>query len=84
MARFTGERPGWGKDFDYDEARHLAAYLYATEFVRGRRVLDAGCGEGFGTQVLADYAEEVVGIDYSAAAIEECARRWRSTSDEPP
>ena len=23
---FTGERPGWDADFDYDYARHLAAY----------------------------------------------------------
>ena len=44
---FTGERPGWGEDFDYDEARHLAAYLFAADLAKGRSVLDAGCGTGY-------------------------------------
>lgn len=73
---FTGERPGWGRDFDYDEARHLAAYAYAASLASGKRVLDAGCGEGFGTQTLAETAAEVVGVDYSSDAIAFCRRRW--------
>jgi SAM-dependent methyltransferase len=75
--KFTGERPGWGRDFDYDEARHMTAYLQARAFAQGKKVLDAGCGEGFGTQTLADTAREVVGIDYSAETIDFCRRRWR-------
>jgi len=74
--RFTGERPGWGDDFDYDEARHLAAYLYAAELASGKRVLDAGCGEGFGTQTLVGHAREVVGVDYSSDAIRFSRSRW--------
>ena len=73
---FTGERPGWDGDFDYDRARHLAAYRHASSLVRGRRVLDAGCGEGFGTATLAATADEVTGVDYSEAAIAECRRLW--------
>ncbi|MFN2377121.1 MAG: class I SAM-dependent methyltransferase [Candidatus Binatia bacterium] len=73
---FTGERPGWGKDFDYDYARHVAAYRHAATLVAGRRVLDAGCGEGFGTATLASLAAEVVGVDYSADAVGECRRLW--------
>lgn len=75
-SQFTGERPGWGEGFDYDYARHLAAYNHALGMVAGLRVLDAGCGEGFGTQLLAASAREVVGIDYSADAIAECRRLW--------
>ncbi len=74
---FTGERPGWGQDFDYDEARHLAAYAYAATLAPGRRVLDAGCGEGFGTRTLAQCASEIVGVDYSADAIASGRRNWR-------
>jgi 2-polyprenyl-3-methyl-5-hydroxy-6-metoxy-1,4-benzoquinol methylase len=76
-AAFTGERPGWGKDFDYDESRALAAYRYAATLAAGKRVVDAGCGEGFGTQILADVATAVVGLDYSAAAIAVCRHTWR-------
>jgi 2-polyprenyl-3-methyl-5-hydroxy-6-metoxy-1,4-benzoquinol methylase len=67
--RHSGERPGRGDGFAYDEARHLAAYLYARELARDREVLDAGCGEGFGTVLLADTARRVTGIDYSAEAV---------------
>jgi 2-polyprenyl-3-methyl-5-hydroxy-6-metoxy-1,4-benzoquinol methylase len=74
---FTGERPGWDRDFDYDEARHLTAYLHARPHAAGKSVLDVGCGEGFGTQTLADVAREVVGVDYSADAIAYCRSRWR-------
>jgi SAM-dependent methyltransferase len=75
--KFTGERPGWGEGFDYDYARHLAAYRHAASLAEGRRVLDAGCGEGFGTQTLADVASSVLGVDYSPVAISECRRLWQ-------
>ncbi len=78
--QFTGERPGRGENFDYDEARHLAAYEYARTLAPGKRVLDAGCGEGFNTQRLAEVAAHVTGIDYSAAAIEFCAKTWRAAN----
>lgn len=74
---FTGERPGWGRHFDYDEARHLAAYRYAAGLALGKRVVDAGCGEGWGTQALADVALSVLGLDYSAQAIEICRATWK-------
>jgi 2-polyprenyl-3-methyl-5-hydroxy-6-metoxy-1,4-benzoquinol methylase len=73
---FTGERPGWGEGFEYDYGRHVAAYRHAATLVAGRRVLDAGCGEGFGTSTLAPIAAEVVGVDYSQDAVEECRRLW--------
>jgi 2-polyprenyl-3-methyl-5-hydroxy-6-metoxy-1,4-benzoquinol methylase len=55
----------------------MAAYHYALDLASGLRVLDAGCGEGFGTQALADVAEWVVGLDYSREAVETCRRRWK-------
>lgn len=76
-ATFTGERPGWGAHFDYDEARHLAAYDYANTLVAGKRVMDAGCGEGWGTQRLAADAATVLGVDYSAVAVAACRSKWR-------
>ena len=73
----SGERPGYGEGFAYDEARHLAAYLYARELARDRQVLDAGCGEGFGTVLLAETARRVTGIDYSAEAVKAAAAKYR-------
>lgn len=74
---FTGERPGRGAAFAYDEARHLAAYRFAAGLVAGKRVLDAGCGDGLGTRFLARVAREVVGVDASARAIAACRATWR-------
>jgi SAM-dependent methyltransferase len=74
---YTGERPCWGRGlFGYDEARALAPYAYVAPLAAGRRVLDAGCGEGFGTRTLARVARSVDGIDYSDRAIAYCRRTW--------
>lgn len=62
---FTGERLHEGdRLFSLDLARHHAAYEYALSRVDGGRVLDLGCGSGYGTQRLAAGSEAlVVGID---------------------
>ena len=74
---YTGERPCWGQGlFGYDEARALAPYAYVARLADGKRVLDAGCGEGFGTRTLAQVARSVEGIDYSERAIAYCRRTW--------
>jgi SAM-dependent methyltransferase len=46
--------------------RHEIAYRYALPHVTGRRVLEVGCGEGYGTALLASAAAAVIGVDYDA------------------
>ena len=51
---FTGERLHDGDAlFTLDLARHRAAYEYALARIDGGRVLDLGCGSGYGTARLA-------------------------------
>ena len=53
-----------------DAAEHLARYACLRAFCKGRRVLDVGCGDGFGSYLLAQWgAESVTGIDVSSEAI---------------
>jgi 2-polyprenyl-3-methyl-5-hydroxy-6-metoxy-1,4-benzoquinol methylase len=53
------------------ETEHLARYRFAAGAVAGKRVLDAGCGWGYGANILAlAGAESVVGIDVSESVIE--------------
>ncbi len=68
--RLTGERtlPGiWHENYWF--RRHEAAYVWVAQLVGGRSVLEAGCGEGYGAGLLlAAGAQQVVGVDYDAAA----------------
>lgn len=48
---------------------HLATYDFAIPYVAGKRVLDLGCGTGYGTERLAAVAQEIIGVDVSERAI---------------
>jgi SAM-dependent methyltransferase len=50
-------------------AAHLATYDFAGAFVAGRRVLDFGCGTGYGTHRIAGGCSSIVGVDISVDAI---------------
>jgi SAM-dependent methyltransferase len=70
LAEFTGERliPG---EVDIDLLNeHMARYHFAVRLARGKRVLDAGCGAGYGSAELADVAERVTAIDIAPEAVE--------------
>jgi SAM-dependent methyltransferase len=70
LVEFTGERviPGQVNDDLWSE--HLARYAYARRYAEARRVLDAGCGTGYGSAELAQSAQVVTGIDVAPQAIE--------------
>lgn len=64
------------------KADHEARYRWAAQAVAGRRVLDAGCGVGYGTRILADAgAARVVGIDRSQEAIAAARPRLGDRAD---
>ena len=58
-------------------AWHKARYEFSLPVVKGRRVLDVGSGEGYGAALLAEHAQEVVGVDYSPAAVEHATATYR-------
>ena len=72
---FTGERftPECVREIWYE---HFHRYAFAQSFAKGKRVLDAACGEGYGSRLLADSAESVLGLDLSGAAIAHARRRY--------
>jgi 2-polyprenyl-3-methyl-5-hydroxy-6-metoxy-1,4-benzoquinol methylase len=59
-------------------AWHRARYEFAVPFVSSRRVLDVGCGEGYGAALLSRHADDVLAIDYSPAAIEHARKTYPS------
>ncbi|MBB4661524.1 glycosyltransferase [Conexibacter arvalis] len=67
---WTGERcVPWAPDVQviYE---HYHRYLWAAQLADGRRVLDIGSGEGFGSAILAGSAASVLGIDVDELTVE--------------
>ena len=48
---------------------HLDRFYIWGPMCTGRRVLDVGCGWGYGAQIMARYAKEVVAIDIDASEV---------------
>lgn len=72
---FDGERyiPGMGGRI---AAEHLARYAFATQFVRGKTVLDIASGEGYGTAIMAEKAKSIIGMDVAENAIAYAKRKY--------
>jgi SAM-dependent methyltransferase len=64
-------------DENYWFRRHLAVYEWIAARCRGLRVADLACGEGYGSEVLARSAADVVGIDANPEAHEHARLRYR-------
>jgi SAM-dependent methyltransferase len=73
----TGERtvPGIPEE-NYWFRRHEVAYRFVLPLVNGRRVVEVGCGEGYGTALLATTATEVIGIDYDPLTVAHAAATY--------
>lgn len=73
VERVIPGRENWA----YAHADHLSRYLFAAPFASGKRVLDAGCGHGYGAALLAEFgAAQVVAIDIDAETIASAARNY--------
>ena len=72
---FTGERftPEVTGAIWYE---HWHRYALASAAAAGKRVLDAACGEGYGSMLLARRAAEVIAIDVDARAIAHARLRY--------
>ncbi len=81
--RLTGERtlPGI-PDENYWFQRHLAAYKFLLPFARGKRVVDLGCGEGYGADLLATVASFVSGVDLAPEAIYHARKKYQKDNLE--
>jgi SAM-dependent methyltransferase len=69
LAEFTGERVIPGKVDTALWHEHLARYAFAARLARRKRVLDAGCGAGYGAAEMSRVASSVVGVDVAEEAI---------------
>ncbi len=73
----TGERtiPGLAEE-NYWFRRHEVVYERLADRCAGRDVLEAGCGEGYGADLIADVARHVIGLDYDETAVKHVRARY--------
>jgi SAM-dependent methyltransferase len=57
---------------------HVGRYAWALRACEGRRVVDLGCGAGYGTVILSSFAGSVIGVDASREAVEAASRLYPS------
>lgn len=78
---FTGERfiPGLNGNI---EIEHLHRYYQALEIVHKKTVVDIACGEGYGSSLLADAADKVIGIDIDKSVIEHASSTYQKNNLE--
>lgn len=81
----TGERHILNESFNnkselYLHLMHIATYEYAKNFVKNKKVLDFGCGSGYGTHMLSENTESIIGVDISNEAIEYAKKEYRSSN----
>jgi SAM-dependent methyltransferase len=73
----TGERtvPGLEEE-NYWFRRHEVVYRLLAGQCAGRDVLEAGCGEGYGADVIARVARRVIAVDYDTATVAHVQARY--------
>ncbi|MDZ4233718.1 MAG: methyltransferase domain-containing protein [Dietzia sp.] len=73
----TGERtvPGLAEE-NYWFRRHEVVYRRLVQRCAGRDVLEAGSGEGYGADLIADVARHVIGLDYDESAVAHVRARY--------
>jgi len=62
------------------EMESFHRYLAAAVLCRGKKVLDAASGEGYGSDILAASAGEVTGLDICAEAVEQARGKYTASN----
>lgn len=78
--KFTGERfvPTESGEIRHE---HMHRYSWCLELARGCDVLDIASGEGYGSNLLADTAKSIVGVDISEEAIAHAREAYREKNN---
>lgn len=73
---FTGERftPECVREIWYE---HYHRYAFVQRLMKDKNVLDAACGEGYGSHILSDCAKKVTGVDIDCDSIKHACNRYK-------
>ena len=74
----TGERmiPEYSKG-DEIYLEHMARYMFASQFVKDKEVVDIACGSGYGTKLLSGCGvKKITGFDIDPEAVAYCQKKY--------
>lgn len=58
--------------------RHLAAYNFSAPFVKGKRLLDLGCSDGYGSFLLTKKTKSTVALDIDEKTVLQAKKKYKS------
>jgi len=61
---------------------HSKVYSFASQFCAGKRILDVGCGTGYGTSFLSESADSAIGVDISRQALRYARKHYGNSKTE--
>ena len=76
--QFTGERLTTNLDAVYGVTEHLHRYALAQQLVHNKIVLDIASGEGYGSNLLAQTAKKVIGVDIDFESVTHATEKYNS------
>lgn len=80
MDRTNSHRLGAGRQYGPTlgeiKANHRLRYEWARDGIRGETAIDAGCGIGYGSSILARGGSVVVGLEFNPGVVDEAKRLW--------
>ncbi len=75
---FTGERYIPNDDNNSEIfMQHIQRYIVAKDLCKNKKVLDIACGEGYGSDMLAEVASSVCGVDISEEAVLHAKNKYK-------
>ncbi|MDQ0967602.1 ubiquinone/menaquinone biosynthesis C-methylase UbiE [Flavobacterium sp. W4I14] len=66
--------------FNENMAEHLHRYAIAQKLVYNKNVLDIACGEGYGSNLLAKNALNVIGVDIDKETVQAATNKYKTSN----
>lgn len=81
MTQITAERTNW----EDGQSKliwlpHKKTYEFAVKFCNKKIVLDVGCGQGWGTNLISKCAKKITGVDIDEEAIEFASNKFKKNN----
>ncbi|MDP8298608.1 MAG: class I SAM-dependent methyltransferase [Candidatus Tantalella remota] len=60
--------------------KHFAAYRFARSIVEGKKILEIGFGDGYGSNYISGFAQEVIAVDLFQKNVDAANAKWNASN----